>query len=329
MSMRSGRDWAGIDITGEPIDLLLGWRDGRKRLQALRIEFAAALGEEMREIAAATLEQLGAMAPIEYDTIAALVDGEEFFSFALDGLDRAQPGAAAGEPDAQIAGLLQLIARSATLDTVLPRQMRDGTFLFYVLICESSIPDRQRTAFVRLQHGLRVASAHRILATFGERLNRVGDPVFAFAEEFDLVIADREIAILKPDTFLRLFTDLELLTKATPDFVDHISEALGLELAAPVKDTIIAVCAKRPSYAKLLKRLSGVDYLPKITLTSLQAEIDRYPELPEGIHIDDSGIVLSDQGVPTFLEILDQRIWRGPFDDSSRIATAYRRLRPR
>uniref|UniRef100_UPI0024575009 hypothetical protein n=1 Tax=Nocardia cyriacigeorgica TaxID=135487 RepID=UPI0024575009 len=45
------------------------------------------------------------------------------------------------------------------------------------------------------QHGLRVASAHRILATFGERLNRVGDPVFAFAEEFDLVIAGDEIAI--------------------------------------------------------------------------------------------------------------------------------------
>lgn len=329
MSTRDGRAWADIDIGGEPIDLLLGWRDGRKHLQALRIEFAAALGAELRGIAAATLDRLAGMAPIEYDTTATLVDGEEFFSFSLDGFDGQQPGAEPGEPDAQIAGLLRLIARSATLDTVLPRQMRDGTFLFYVLICESSGPDRHRTAFVRLQHGLRVASAHRILATFGERLNRVGDPVFAFAEEFDLVITADEIAILKPDTFLRLFTDLELLTKATPDFVDHISEALGLDLAQPVKDTIIAVCAKRPSYAKLLRRLSGVDYLPKVTLTSLQAEIERYPELPEGIQIGESGIVLSDQGVPTFLEILDQRIWRGPFDDSSRVATAYRRLRPR
>ncbi|NEW49521.1 hypothetical protein GV792_05610 [Nocardia cyriacigeorgica] len=324
--MRTSAAWADIDIGGESIDLLLGWRDGRKHLQALRIEFAAALGAELRRIAAATLDRIAAMAPIDYDTTATLVDDEEFFSFSLDELAAA---AAPGEPDAHITQLLQLIARSATLDTVLPRQMRDGTFLFYVLICESAGPGRHRTAFVRLQHGLRVASAHRILATFGERLNRVGDPVFAFAEEFDLVVTADEIAILKPDTFLRLFTDLELLTKATPDFVDHISEALGLDLAAPVKDTIIAVCAKRPSYAKLLKRLNSVDYLPKVTLASLQAEIDKFPELPEGIQIDESGIVLSDQGVPTFLEILDQRIWRGPFDDSSRVATAYRRLRPR
>ncbi|MFE3441577.1 hypothetical protein ACFXNW_00940 [Nocardia sp. NPDC059180] len=326
MSMRTSAAWADIDIGGEPIDLLLGWRDGRKHLQALRIEFAAALGAELRGIAAATLGRVATMAPIDYDTTATLVDGEEFFSFSLDELAAT---ATPGEPDAHITQLLQLIARSATLDTVLPRQMRDGTFLFYVLICESAGPDRHRTAFVRLQHGLRVASAHRILATFGERLNRVGDPVFAFAEEFDLVVTADEIAILKPDTFLRLFTDLELLTKATPDFVDHISEALGLDLAAPVKDTIVAVCAKRPSYAKLLKRLNSVDYLPKVTLASLQAEIEKFPELPEGIQIDESGIVLSDQGVPTFLEILDQRIWRGPFDDSSRVATAYRRLRPR
>ncbi|WP_280468824.1 Kiwa anti-phage protein KwaB-like domain-containing protein [Nocardia cyriacigeorgica] len=323
--MRTSQAWADTDIAGEPIDLLLGWRDGRKRLQALRIEFAAALGAELRGIAAATLDRIGAMAPIDYDTTATLVDGEEFFSFPLD---RLTADAAPGEPDAHITQLLRLIARSATLDTVLPRQMRDGTFLFYVLICESAGPDRRRTAFVRLQHGLRVASAHRILATFGERLNRVGDPVFAFAEEFDLVIAADEIAILKPDTFLRLFTDLELLTKATPEFVDHISESLGLDLTDEVKHTIVAVCAKRPSYAKLLKRIHAVDYLPKITLTSLRTEIERYPELPEGIEVDDTGIVLSEQGVPTFLDILDQRIWRGPFDDSSRVATAYRRLRP-
>ncbi|WP_369028899.1 hypothetical protein, partial [Nocardia farcinica] len=64
MSTRDGRAWADIDIGGEPIDLLLGWRDGRKHLQALRIEFAAALGAELRGIAAATLDRLAGMAPI-------------------------------------------------------------------------------------------------------------------------------------------------------------------------------------------------------------------------------------------------------------------------
>ncbi|MDO3067179.1 Kiwa anti-phage protein KwaB-like domain-containing protein [Mycobacteroides abscessus] len=319
-------NWSAVQLREDSMALLVGWRDQNKGLQAVRLEPGRKLSEELRQIAVSTIANIAELQPLPYQDTASLVDGEEYFTYRLETDQPTDNGNKATIPEADGAGaqLNQLISDPISLDTCTAQQLRDGTFLFYACVFHSN--KGQHVACVKIQQQLRLASANRLFATLGEQLNYVTNPIFAFSKSFDLIVKGSDIAILSPNAFERLFTDLDLLTEAMPGHIETLSSQLNLNLEESTLETLLETCVKRRSIAKLVRKLSSRDYLETVTVEAISSELDKYPELNEDVTIIDGSISFSDKGAKTFLYILEQRFWAGPFDKRTRQATTYREL---
>src|SRR3954447_22258901 len=80
--MRDPAEWAAIDL-GEDVRLLLGWREGRRDLQALPVDVTSEIGAELLAACKSALERLEDMDRRVFSGVPALDPGQ-FLSLVLE-----------------------------------------------------------------------------------------------------------------------------------------------------------------------------------------------------------------------------------------------------
>ena len=78
--------------------------------------------------------------------------------------------------------------------------------------------------------------------------------------------------------------------------------------------------------AQQIRRVSRLAYLNSITATKLESYLAEIKEINHNISIVDSEIGVPESDVPSFLHLLEQRLWKGPFDGAVRQAQAFSKL---
>jgi hypothetical protein len=311
-------------------------------LTAARLETNSDVADELRNLCRNTLDMLGLLAGRPYEEPSILERGEEFFTLKLDTPppapqpkntppghpDQASIPGADGERDEeerQVADLISLVERAAALDSLSPGQAQNGHFLFYAVVCTDDAG--KPVTFVKQSSRIRVAKPGRLVAMYSDRLSRIEQPVFAFPEDFDLVLADEDLAVLRSEAYLSLFTDIEVLRRAVPRLVNSLSGKLQIELLPASLKVIQQQCALKPSLAKRLRRLTRQPWLDQVTPDALWKEMNALPGLPGGITISGDSLLVTESGVGVLLGLIEQVYWVGAFDQQLRQAQAYATVR--
>lgn len=338
---RTPAEWKSIALA-DNLTLLLGWRPRPKHLTAARLETNTDVADELRALCRDTLDALGVLSARPYEEPSILEKGEEYFSLNVDDLPSApQPKRAQsskrstadpGETDAecdeeqrQVADLITLVERASALDPLSAGQAQNGRFLFYAVVCADNAGNP--LMFVKQSSRIRVARPGRLLAVYSDRLSRIEYPVFAFPEDFDLILAGQDLAVLRSDAYLSLFTDVEVLREAVPRLVTSLSNKLQVELPDLSLKIIEEQCARKASLAKRLRRLAHQPWLDQVTPDALLKEMDALPGLPAEVTVLDDSVVVTEAGVGVLLGLIEQVYWVGSFDHQLRQAQAYLTVR--
>ncbi|MGH3973810.1 MAG: hypothetical protein ACRDS9_10870 [Pseudonocardiaceae bacterium] len=331
---RNPADWNSITLAND-LTLLLGWRPGPKKLTAERLETNSDVADELWVLCRTTLDRLGTLAARPYEEPSILEKGEEFFTLDLEDLPFtpqlrsrdtipltvAYTDSERDEEQRQVADLINLIQRAATLEPLSAGQARDGRFLFYAVVTadENGSP----ITFVKQSSRIRVARPGRLVAIYADRLSRVEQPVFAFSDDFDLVLAGTDLAVLRAEAYLSLFTDIEVLRNAVPGLVTRLSQQINIDIPDSSLTVLEERCALKPSFAKRLRRLAHQPWLDSVTPDALRKEMAALPGLPAGVIVEDGSLTVTEEGVGVLLGLIEQVYWVGPFDQQLRQAQAY------
>lgn len=223
----------------------------------------------------------------------------------------------------EIGELIAFLNKGPELKTATAAEIGDSSILFYALRCHDESGDS--ISFVKRSTSIRPAR-QRIVGALGDTLIPIKRPVLAFSRDFDLVITSSDIAILNANTFLTLFTDLEMLKRAVPEMADTVLSATSMSVDGDSVVRLKKLCEQKASLAKRLRRLQRLPYLPQITASTLAKCLSDLPGLPDGIEVKNGQVRLEESGIPIFLDILEQIVYKGAFDGSLYRADRHRSL---
>jgi len=316
------KDWSAVDL--EPgAELIVGWRPRRSRLDAKAVELSAAVAQEIRAICVTALGRLAAMERRPYGGAPYIEPGEEYLAVPALELSRPdQPQEEPGEADEDVgpSDLERLIATPG-LPSLSREDLREGRYLFYAVI-GTDRASGQRIGFVRQKDPHRVAKTGLVKAVLGqEGLQQLTDPLFVFEADFDLVVAPDEIAVLRLETFNRIFADLNTLVYAAPANARRIAAAVG-RMAPLAVDTLAKAAAARPSLARRLQRLAKPGVVPVVTPAALADAMVKH-HLDPGEIVSNDEVSFSEDKASVFLDLVEQLYYETDFTNEHRRSDRY------
>jgi hypothetical protein len=330
VSRRRPADWATLKL-GKGTRLLLGWRDGRRGLNAQAARMDSDVSKEM---VAACRQALNAMTKLDrriYSGIPAL-EPEQYLSLAVttgsDGvasneadalqkLDRMMP-----EEAAATAHLIELVNGAFDDDEWLSRdELASGSWLFYAVVVQ--LEDGGVAAFVRKYNPQRGLKAGRLpVSAKGNTLSRFDDPLFNFDFKFDLIIAPSEIAIFSVSAFNSVFADIELAKIHADENVTTITSVIATELSGASETLLRKECEDRAALANRVRRLAHVDYLDRVTPAALRQALEKH-KMPTD-RLGKRKIQLkSRDDVEVFLDLVEGLYYEADFTGEARRADRY------
>lgn len=304
-------------------ELIVGWRPQRSRLDAAAIELSTEVAAELRELCLATLEQLASMVRRPYGGSPYIEPDEEYMAVPATQLPRTAIAGPTQPDDDDATGLsdLERLVATSGLPALSREELREGRYLFYTVICTAQ-GIRQRIGFVRQADPHRVARTGGLMTLLGrEGLQHLEDPVFAFDAGFDLVVSPEESAVLRLETFNRMFADLNTLASAAPDNAKLISAAVRQMTPAAV-EALGRAAAARPTLARRLQRLTRPGATPDITPSDLSTAMTRHGLNPGDVIADDE-ITFTDDKAALFLDLIEQLYYETDFTREHRRSDRY------
>jgi hypothetical protein len=327
---REPADWAALKL-GKGARLLLGWRDGRRSLNAQ----AARMDSDVSKVMiAACRDALNGMAKLDcriYSGIPAL-EPEQYLSLAvttgsngvasneadaLQKLDRMMP-----EEAAATAHLIELVNGAFDEDEWLTRdELASGSWLFYAVVIQ--LEDGGIAAFVRKYNPQRGLKAGRLpVSARGNTLSRFDDPLFNFDFKFDLIVAPNEIAIFSVTAFNSVFADIELAKIHAGENVTAITSGVVAELSGSSEALFRKECEERAALANRVRRLAHVDYLDRVTPAALRQALQKH-KMPTD-RLGKSKIQLKNRhDVEVFLDLVEGLYYEADFTGEARRADRY------
>jgi hypothetical protein len=318
--------WPAV-VLAPGAELIVGWRPQRSRLDAAAVELSTEVADELRELCTATVGQLAGMTRRAYGGSPYIEPDEEYLAVPATQLPRtaiARPDQLDDEDATGLSDLEHLVA-TAGLPTLSREELREGRYLFYAVIATDQ-GSRQRIGFVRQADPHRVAKAGGLTTLLGRQgLQHLEDPVFVFDAGFDLVVSPAESAVLRLETFNRMFADLNTLAAAAPDNAKLISAAVHQITPAAV-ETLGRAAAARPTLARRLQRLTRPGATPDITPGDLSTAMTRHGLNPADLITNDE-ITFTDDKAALFLDLLEQLYYETDFTREQRRSDRYSLLK--
>lgn len=335
-------DWKELSLTGERPIFLLGNPPRAGVVTASRVHVANDALDTLREFAKMAVEGIGNEDSLAYSETALLERGQHFtgsldqiLGLVLNPVDAgAEPRDDSGSGDANAANstedpisasLLEQIKKSRRSDQRLtPADVESGKYVFYVVVAKDQ--HGQDVALVRKPQGVRVSTHDRFYMRQSDMLRKLDEPLFKVEERFDFMVRGDDVLIWHPDNFLQLFSDVDALRKAVPSFVAGIRESLPLNLSDETVRHITSAGQGGARVAQQVRRVSRLAYLSSITRDGIKQYLHEIKEINHQIEIKDSEIAVPESDVASFLYLLEQRLWKGPFDGAVRQAQAFSKL---
>jgi hypothetical protein len=318
--------WSSV-VLAPSAELIVGWRPQRSRLDAAGVELSTEVAAELRELCVTTFGQLAGLVRRAYGGSPYIEPDEEHLAVPATQLPRTAT-AAPGQPDDDDAtGLsdLERLVATAGLPTLSREELRAGRYLFYAVICTAQ-GSRQRIGFVRQADPHRVAKTGGLMTLLGrEGLQHLEDPVFVFDAGFDLVVSPDESAVLRLETFNRMFADLNTLAAAAPVNAKLISAAVHQMTPAAV-EALGRAAAARPTLARRLQRLTRPGATPDITPGDLTTALTKHGLNPADVITKDE-ITFTDDKAALFLDLLEQLYYETDFTREHRRSDRYSPLK--
>jgi len=318
--------WSSVALV-PGAELIVGWRPERSRLDAAAIELSTEVAAELRKLCVATLEQLASMVRRAYGGSPYIEPDEEYLAVPATQLPRIAIAGLNQPDDDDATGLsdLERLVATAGLPTLSREELREGRYLFYAVICTAQ-RSRQRIGFVRQADPHRVAKTGGLMTLLGrEGLQHLEDPVFVFDAGFDLVVSPEESAVLRLDTFNRMFADLNTLASAAPVNAKLISAAVHQMTPAAV-EALGRGAAARPTLARRLQRLTRPGATPDITPDDLSTAMTRHGLNPADVITNDE-ITFTDDKAALFLDLIEQLYYETDFTREHRRSDRYSPLK--
>lgn len=330
MTRRKPADWAGLKL-GKGVRLLLGWRDGRRDLNAQAARMTADISKEMLAACQGALKNVAHLDRRIYSGIPAL-EPEQYLSLAIA---TGSSGAASNEVDAlqkldrmmpeeatATARLVEIVNSAFDDDEWLTKdELGLGSWLFYAVVVQ--LTDGGVAAFVRKYNPQRGLKAGRLrVAANGNTLARFDDPLFNFDFNFDLIIAPSEIAIFNVAAFNSVFADIELAKIHADEHVTTITSNVVAQLSGPSETLFRKECGERTALANRVRRLAHVDYLDRVTTAALRDALRKH-----GMPVDRLGktkVQLTNRAdIEVFLDLVEGLYYEADFTGEARRADRY------
>lgn len=313
-------DWAAVSLSDRSAGLLMGERRSNKTVKAKKVKVSNEVRAELRELAVNAIDRLTASQAIPFSETQ-LLEEDEYFSRSLL-VDAEGSG---DDEDKALGSLLTAVADAVrSTSSLTTDELLDAAFPFYVVTLEDT--EGNTIAFVKKQRAFKVGRKGKILLRYADGLEKLDDPIFAMAYDFDLVIYNGRISIWDVDSFFSMFTDVAELQNAVPKFVHSLVEQVPLTFSPETIANIGVAGTKGARVAQQIRRLSKGAWLSQITDSRMQAALSDIDHLQHSMVVQGNQVSVGLEDIPTFLNILEQNIWKGRFDDQPRRSQASRPL---
>jgi hypothetical protein len=314
-------DWSALSLTSGS-ELIVGWRPRRSRLDAAAIELSQDVAGELQAMCRDELNHLAGLVRRPYGGSPYIEPGEEYLAVPITELaSTAAPAQHIDADEAADLSDLQRLVATPGLPSLSSTDLRDGRYLFYAVICTEH-GTGQRVGFVRQSDPHRVARAGGIQTLLGqEGLRRLDDPVFVFDAGFDLVISPEEVAVLRLETFNRMFADLNTLALAAPANASKIAGIVG-QMAPGAVEALARAAAARPSLARRLQRLATTDDVPAVPPEKLSKAMLKHKLDPARLVAGDEITFLQEEAT-VFLDLIEQLYYETDFTREHRRSDRY------
>lgn len=208
-------------------------------------------------------------------------------------------------------------------DQITLGEFEDENFTFYMIVAKNAAGED--VAYVRRLRGFKLTNNRwRFMAVGNNDALEIYDkPIFKLDLTFDFALRGSDVAVWNIDSFLGLFIDVDALKAAVPSYLSSIRGAMAVALTDSTAERITAAAEKSIRIAKQVKRISHLDYLSAVTAPRIQAYLTDAAEIADGIQVTDDGIEVEDAAVQPFLKLVEQRFWRGHFDQNLHEAQAF------
>ncbi|GAA2007278.1 hypothetical protein [Microbacterium ulmi] len=192
------------------LSLVVGRRSAESGIRRLRLGSSAA--DALRDQATAARARIADGTATEYSALAELERDEYFL------LEDAQSLA-------ELAELRAVVDDIGDVAPVSPSEL-DGSIGFYAV----GLGDGEgRIAFVRRTDPRLAAKPGRLLAIGRDRLESISEPLFAFSEEFDLVIARGWAVVFSQTAFERLARETGIVERHVSTWISGIMAHLRMD----------------------------------------------------------------------------------------------------
>jgi hypothetical protein len=333
--------WSDISLSEDPL-LVIGLRDGRRRLTGRRVNVDTTVHQDLRNVAASALERLQRMTPVEYTPY---VDPEEGEYLTLDPstltpkpsarrhrgeAENAAPQGAVSDAAVDTAALVSMVEGADYLETIGAGQLSelpDDDF-YAQAICFRN--EDERIGFITRTNPRKVLKRSIIplgKSDEGDRLKRITAPELVLESDVHAIISPAAIAILNRTQFQFLVSDTTLIASHVPAQVNVIDAAFtahGLQLSAATRSAVQTAAERSPRLAKRLdifaERITQIDAQALLSGSGFTAQ-DLKPE----DFVRDGVIECPEGRVPELLDALEGRFFSDAFSPEKRRADRFRR----
>jgi Domain of unknown function (DUF4868) len=199
------------DRISEPVSLGVARLSADGKVSGAKLVLGDDAADAFREHCRGALTRIESGTSVSYASGAELAD-DEFF--VID-----DPGTLA-----ELAAIGDLGGSIETMPLIKPAEL-DLTVQLYAIAAGAD----ERILFVRRANPRIPYGPGRFLAIGRERLTRIGEPVFSFAEGFDFVMGDGWVVVLDQQAFERVFRQIGLVEHNVARWIGGITRHLPMD----------------------------------------------------------------------------------------------------
>ncbi|MDE2572583.1 MAG: hypothetical protein KGM44_08700 [bacterium] len=184
---------------------------------------------------------------------------------------------------------------------------KNKSISFYAIVRGVDVADR--IAYIRHLNPLRLAKPGNIIATFGEALDRIEEPIFAMDDRIDLIVRASEIDVFDKDFFDGLFFGLSSQDEQMDGIVTTALQTLPMR--AETQQMLLERSRGRKRDRRKMLEIKHSGHLANVTLEDFKRALAAYEYEEQRFIAPDGSIYADESDGPLLLEILNEDLFRG------------------
>jgi hypothetical protein len=302
--------------------MLIGWREGHRRLNAYRVKLHEDSFGELAGLCESAVHRIQTFKERAFENFAAL-DDHEYFWYAhatLPSHERTDEDAPTA--DADTADLVRIVQSVDSLQDATREDLDEGGYSFYA-ICW---PHRETMiGFVSRKNPIACLKPGVRYFQFGDVMRTSTRPDFALKDGADLVVGSDGTAILSPFTFDTLLADVGVSFDRVRDDIAAVKATLAstVHLNPDAEDALLKEASRTRSNAKRLRLLP--DRLNKISLdvASLRSSLTEHDVDPDLLFDASGQFSFAREDVGIFFDVIEGRYFEDDLGGERRRADRF------